>query len=482
MKEKLKLFYSKYINYLFLLFIIIVGTLLPLYYNDYYFDMLEAKNYMFVTTFEVILPFIIIFLFLKTITKTNKKNNSRYIIPLIIFLFFSLISTLLSFSPSQAFSGVQGWYIGFFTICSLILSVILFCDIDSINKYYFIPVIVALIIVYLLTILDTFELDILNFRSEISVRARHNFLSTIGNINWFVGYLSLTVPCLICLFMISKKRNNIIIFGFLASLGIINIAFIGADSIYLGLGLLSFFVIPFIFNSLQSIKRFSIIFFIYSISLYVARILDYPMFGYCAYTRKLYIIIPCLIISIILYILSKVVKENTYNKISRSIIICIELLLVFFLLSFIIYTILNIDNDWGTGRLIIWNASFQAYKKFSLKRKLFGLGPEMINNVYSSISSIDGGICVIAHSEPIQTLLSMGLFGLLSYYLLYLIIFIDFIKYKLWKRNNVFPFVASIICYFGQSFVNSATTVNVCTLALVLILYLIYSKDKQEKQ
>lgn len=463
----------------FIFFLYGMGIVLPLYYNNYYFDMMEAKAYIYQILSIILLILLLVLLLLKIINKVKMIDNNPITISLLLFLITTFVSTIFSYNAKDAFTGFQGWYVGFYTIASLIITILLLKDTNIQNKRIFIPIVIAISIIYLLTITDEFEIDILGFRQELYIKSYHKYLSTIGNINWFVGYLSLTAPFFICLFLKEEKRVASIIYGILSILGISNIALIGADGMYLALGIASFFIIPFIFYDINRIKRFSNILFTFSIFIYISRILNYPMDGYCAYTRELYVIIPCIITSILLFLFSIIEKNNHYYQYRKIIIILLEIVLFVIAIVFTISSIKNADYEWGTGRIMIWKESIDSFKDFSLYNKLFGLGPELLNNVYSSISSSEGAMLLSSHSEPVQILLTMGIFGLLIWFSFWIIIFKSYIKKKVWQNNAQLPFYIAFIAYFGQSLVNSATTTNVANFAILLTLYFISLNNKQ---
>lgn len=470
--------YTIVLNISFYFFIIYAGIIVPLYIRNSYYDILEAKAYIFDKVTLLLQSLYVLCIIFKILSKKIQINKDPLLICIILFLIFSFISTIQSYSPLQAYTGEQGWYIGFKTISILILSILVLKDKQTVNNKIFYPILITISFILLLAIFDEFELDILNLRKEIYYESYHKFLTTIGNINWYTGYLSLIVPFFICIFLNESKKINIYIYGFISILGVINIAFIGSDGIYLALGVMSFFFIPFVFNDKLKIKRFSYLLLIYSISLIISRKLNYLMDGYCLYTRKLYVIVPCLIISIILFVFSTMISNEQYSKIRKKFIISLEFTLVLCLIFFIIFTALNNNVEWATGRLEIWDYSLKRFSSFPFIKKLFGLGPELLGNVYSSISSFDkdGGIIVTSHSEPIQLLLTMGILGLLSWLSFYICLIVYFIKEKAWTNNKLIPFFICLIAYFGQSFVNSATTTNVCTLTLIIILFFINKK------
>lgn len=450
----------------FITFLLGVGVILPLCFNDYLYDLMETKAIYYFWISILVCIFLLLFVFFSFIYKKRLFSKDPLLLSIVTFSIFSLISTILSYSPSMAFFGDNGWFIGSYVIASIVFIVFCLSKYKIKNNKIFIPLLIVISIVLIIAITDAFELDLLKFGNDNHYIKNHGYVSLIGNVNYYVGYLSLIMPLFCGLYLVEEETINKRIYFVLSILSISNVAFLKSDGIYLAIGLLSFFIIPFIFNNLQRIKRFSYLLFSYSICLIISRILNFYMDGYSAYTRKMYVIIPLLLLSVYLYFFSTSTKNKKYDKYKNKLIVIIEIILAISCIALFVSVIPNIDIDWGNGRFIIWKRSFEGFKEFSIKNKLIGVGPELLYNVYSSLYD-QLGFVLCSHSEPIQVLLSLGIIGFVSYYMCWIIIFIKF-----YKTNNkkIIPFYFGMICYFGQSFVNSATTLNVATLALFIIL------------
>ena len=73
-------------------------------------------------------------------------------------------------------------------------------------------------------------------------------------------------------------------------------------------------------------------------------------------------------------------------------------------------------RDFGNGRIPLWELSLKTYiNRFPLKMKLFGIGPELLNNIYAVLTDETKAAYICSHSEPIQMLLTMGLLGFISW-------------------------------------------------------------------
>lgn len=476
MKDKIARFYNIFSQLSFLILLYGIGIFLPLYFQNHYFDIMEAKAYGYYLVIRFFFIFALITFILKIICKDFNKNYLFLRISLILFLIATCVSSFLSRSLSNAISGLQGWYIGLFTIGTLIFMILIFKDTKKISFYFYIPVIMTIAFVYILTILHSFEIDLLDLHNNILVDSYHKYLSTIGNINWYAGYLSLTVPLFVCQYLKEENKTKTVIYAVMSFLGVLSISFLGSDSIYLALGFMSFFVIPYLFWEKQHIKRFSYIIIVYICGLLTARYLDYCMDGFSAITRQYKFILPCFVVAICLYVISVDLKNRKFQKYRKTIIIAIETALFIALIGFVTYAFLNNGGDWATGRGALWEETLKIYSNFSLKRKLFGLGPEMLNNAYANFNNKYHALYLTSHSEPIQLLATLGICGLITWIMCWGYFFVNFFKTKAWKDSKLIPIYISLFAYFGQALLNSSTTLNVATLSLLVIGYCIYSK------
>ena len=442
---------------------------------------MEAKAYGFFSIMCVFLGFAIITLLFLIVNRKIHSKHKKIVYFLYFFLISALISTLFSYSPKNAFLGLQGWYIGFFVIASLVLTIQILKYININNNYAFYPIYITICILFIITILHSAEIDIFNMHEGILYESYHKYLSTIGNINWYAGYLSIIAPLFSCLFINSSNRKDTTIYGTISFLSVICVAMLGSDGIYLALLFGSFFIIPFLVYGKKRMERFSYLIFAYLTGLLLARYLDYCMDGISAITRQLKFIIPCFIFGFSILLISKCVSNDLLKRKHKTICITVISVILLSIVALGIY-ILNMPyDDWGTGRLVIWAETIIQYCNFTFYNKMFGLGPELLNNIYAPLTNLTGAVYFSSHSELFQILVTMGAIGLILWLCCWFCLFADYFKTKSWIDSKMLPFYISFFCYFGQSLVNSATTLNVCTLSLVMIVYLSLIEESDSK-
>ncbi|MCM1136791.1 MAG: O-antigen ligase family protein, partial [Clostridium sp.] len=113
------------------------------------------------------------------------------------------VSYVLSDYKKEALWGTEGWHIGLaalLVLCSLYFFISRFWDGKA---YVWYVSMAASGAVFLLGILDRFSVYLIPL--EIRQPA---FISTLGNINWFCGYLSAVAPVGVCLFLYAGDGVN----------------------------------------------------------------------------------------------------------------------------------------------------------------------------------------------------------------------------------------------------------------------------------
>ena len=176
-------------------------------------------------------------------------------------------------------------------------------------------------------------------------------------------------------------------------------------------------------------------------------------------------------LGIAILLFSMKANEDKYILHKTRIIHCLEIILAICAIGTVILAVLGSNGDFGNGRFEIWKESFNVFKNdYSLLRKLFGVGPELLQHVYGGLSEKYGVIYNSSHSEPIHMLMSMGIIGFLAWLYIWFIVFKTYLNDK--KENNVrgSAVFMGLFAYFGQSFVNSATILNLSVLTLSVIV------------
>ena len=456
------------------LFVYGIGVLLTLYVQDAYFDIMEAKASCFRFLMMILDPLFILLLIVKIRDRKIRIRHNLLLTGLISLAVISLISTLMSYYPGSAFTGDAGWHIGSFCICSLVLAVMAFESGTVKEKKIYLPLMCVALFEFILIILGGTKLNLFSFRTWIQGEDYYSFYGTLGNCNWIVGYLSLLVPAFLCLYLNEENRIKESFYYICCLFGLIASVINGADGIYPAYLFSFFFLIPYLFSDLSNIRKLSYLMIGFSAGLliirwcgfFAARI--YRLSGIGPYVFAAGpLLLPA---GILLLLLTRKTDNKDYAKIRNRVIIGVAIASVFFAAAAAICLLLSFGKEMGNGRIELWQYSLDYYfHDYSWKEKIFGIGPELLINIYQDI---DAGERVFAssHSEPIQMLMSMGILGLVSWIVCWASVFLLYVKTKAYEKKDALIAYSGLLAYFAQSFVNSATTLNVCVLAFFVIL------------
>lgn len=131
--------------------------------------------------------------------------------------------------------------------------------------------------------------------------------------------------------------------------------------------------------------------------------------------------------------------------------------------------------------------AIDMFKKMNPFHKLFGIGPDCFgilasSSDYSSFISQHWGKRVAnAHNEFLEYLVTMGLLGAVSYVLLYLSAFKDYVKRVDWHPVKAILFFA-IMGYMGQALVNNPQAMNMAIFFMFLAVFRSFGIKEEEKE
>ena len=115
----------------------------------------------------------------------------------------------------------------------------------------------------------------------------------------------------------------------------------------------------------------------------------------------------------------------------------------------------KITSEWGTYRGRIWRFCLDAFKDFSLKEKLFGVGPEALHRITASANLFDGKSVDQAHNEYLQYLMTSGVFGLMSYLAVIVAVSVSVVR-TLKGSTLAVGIFSALVSYWIQAGVNIA--------------------------
>ena len=424
---------------LYLLYMLLLCGFLPLYMNAGYYELGEAKALCYLV---ISIPFVIILL-IRELVRYRKEAGEEGKAPdnnidkffLYGTLFSCFISWIFSVDKKVAFFGYEGWRNGLLTT----LVAISFCIFIS-KSGFFKSQILAL---FLLVPFFEFALSILNRMSIFPFMIagqNSSFVATIGNINWFSGFLSIWVPLGVGFMFVQKRFSfRFFLLGIYTIVGLVALFLQGSEGA--GLIICACYGLLLWYGTLdrENFKAFLIQAIVLGISMSIVDILMMFAGSYYNYSDNLLLVIcryhvGAIIIAAAFFIyrvsrLFEEIKVSFYSKTYKKIYIVV---MVAALATAIVLLIMNFSEDFGNGRGIIWRMCAEIYAGLSPWQKLVGIGqdclyPYAMSDGYwnSSFTNVFNGAALTnAHCELLTVLLERGLIGAITY--LGLFIFVIF--------------------------------------------------------
>ncbi len=449
---------------------------IPLYFENAYFNMLAAKEHIYVAGAILYLAAIVI--------SCICEQNRRACIPqkkgldwsLFLFAVSALFSCLLSGDIRASFWGSEGWRVGAFVIITFAVFYQVLSKYLQLRQNMWLPVLIVNMVIFVIGIFHSAGIDILSLHENIVPNQYFWYISTIGNVNWYVGYLCLIVP-MVAVFYFSCEdlfsRGIYLVFLMLACL---NLVLCGSDGVYLGFGVCAFFAIPYAAADGQRMCRLSELMIGYAGALLLVRFC--PFFsdrlanieGISRWFLEPEISGSICALAIFTRWYAGDRWGNFSEKQKKWIIIILEIMLGCCATAFFIDSVVNFGDDWGTNRGRTWKYCMTMFREFPLKQRLFGLGPEMLGMYFKELSTYFSRQILVAHSEPLQILMTMGIAGLFCWCSVWGSVLGCYFKDKLWQRDSI-AFYLPLIAYMAQSFVNSPQPTNVAVLCIIMACY-----------
>lgn len=376
----------------------------------------------------------------------DRIGGTRLIKWVVIFLLAGIISTLFSKYKSVSFYGNEGWYQGLLTQILMVGLYVIIYDLTRALKESHLRVFIGVILI-IVTI--TIFLGFLNRFSIFPIKMEgeaEDYISTLGNINWYCGYWVIWTGIICGLFITSDGIKEQILLGTLIFIMAISGVGCGASSAYLGWMGISFVSVLIVLSRLEYYLRFVYIQIIALAALpfirFVGFLRPHRMWYDSTWLKEVTYgtawILPFELgigICIGLIFLGKGLSERLTNL--RGIIIGIALgcIAVYFtLLVFNTITVGGIwpvrgiglfywSDDWGNGRGGIWRYSVGMLRGMSLSNIIFGVGCDCFcAYAYSSTDIMEKLYFVIgdqyltnAHNEIITMLINQGIVGCIAY-------------------------------------------------------------------
>lgn len=471
---------SKYLKYGYL---ITICTILPLYMAHGYFELGESKAIAYIVGS---LLFALLFLLVQNRNFFKAGKLSPLLsYALLSFLFSNVISFIYSVDKKVSFLGLSGWRNGLLTTLLCLFFFYVFYEEEKINNYIFAAVLITPLLESILVILNRFDV----YPFEIYGK-NPAFVATIGNINWFVGYMSVFVPLGIGLCYTRKLFSmEFIMYGIYALVTLMSLMLQGSDSA--ALVIFASFVVLLFFSitTREGFRKYLSMLFILGFSMEGACVI------YSIYEKR-YVYEDNLLLSVckfhtglifmafvfFMFCISRLFEAAGFHFMEKTYRYIAGLIVAIILLTGVYYVVISFDLNIGNGRGLIYSMTLDMFGRMDQFRKLFGAGQECFKTyAYSDLETADsllnifgGNILTNAHCAPLTILIERGFLGLSTYIFLIAV----FVKEICSKRNKHAGVICALILasYLVNSFVSFDLVISKPYLFLALSIGLSYKE------
>lgn len=480
-----------------------VLLLFPLYYRDYYFDILESKYQFYYTImlgmFGILLLMTMIFFaidclefkmqYTKGVLRRFSLKEIRNTLTLadwflVGFLITCIISTLHSPYLYEAFWGNEGRFTGLFLHLLYIIGFWAVSRLYQFKRWHGYAFLIVAMLPLLFGITDYFKMDILHFKVEISKEDMDSFTSTFGNINTYATFVGIIFGCFSALFVTETKLWKTVLYyaGYLIT--VIAMIMGNSDNAVFALGVVFAFLPLYAFQTRRGVERYLLLVSGFALGARIVSVIDasmegqvvwlYGFFGSFIRNSKLKIMAPTgYLAALVVHIVRMRDKQGDKESLGlRGVKVWgILLVICFFAGAFVLYDAniggnserygalekyLKFSDEWGTYRGLIWRITLESYKNQPLGNQLLGHGLDtfgvMTKAYRGETSRICGQVFDSAHNEYLQYLVTVGPVGLLAY----LGFFAAALKIMLQKKpvgQWGLTISLGIGCYLAQAFV-----------------------------
>lgn len=424
------------------------------------------------------------------------------------YLVVVMISYLCSAYKKDALWGVEGWYMG--AVSQMLFIMIYF----FFSRYFHRDL--RWMVIWMLSTAAVFLLGICNRYSIYPIAMEgqtEGFISTLGNINWFCGYWSVTIPIGIVAYWSSDRLWVRILTGIYSVIAMVSGITQGSSSAYLVFiaMLLTLFILS--LNSNRKLYRFLELCMMFAVSCQLGRVMKYLPgleYNYEIYdaTESMisYVLLDSnstvwvFVILLVCYILFRALEKKGLFHIERykwlwgiltaAVILVVAIAVFLWLFDNEVLNLCDIpprtpdedtsfgiffDEEWGNGRGAAWNCGMEAYRSMDILHKVVGIGPDCFADYVYNIPELAekliewfGNLRLTnAHSEPITLLVNTGMLGFVCYMGMLASGFIRYLK-RAGRQPVLYLCAVSILTYTVHNLVSFQQVLNTPFIFIIL--------------
>lgn len=420
-------------------FLCALFILLPLVYNDHYYDIGTFKYQLFLvifTTYISVMGLLLIPYFYMRIKKGEYKGKTvkdlcKSLSVVDWFVIAYLLATTISFLCSEfhtlnfftsdpqvnaAWTGYPGWLMGYRTQLLLFVSYFFVSRffVKEINYDLVKVLLAAVALVYLFAVLHRLDIDPLGFYTGLDAKYKVEFLTTMGQSSWYSAFMAAIFPMGLCLYTKAEKATDKAFYIIFMIVGFMSLVSQNSDSAYMAIAAVFVTMFMFAFENNDAMKRYLEIVLIFLLSARVMGVLmkakadEYVMekidtlsrFVMISNITWVIILIVSVLYGILVYDSKNAIKNNTSEKIDIKKIQVVRFVVLGLSVAGIITAIVLVvmttkgmipalasdnnllrnyfvfDKNWGNWRGRTWMFTRDIFVDFKPLYKLFGCGPD----------------------------------------------------------------------------------------------------------
>jgi len=506
--------HTKICQYIVMIYFLVMTTVYPLYAPGGYMHIGQVKyeffrGVSFVMTASLIAVILCSFLM-------HRENNwllSHYKRMSVTdwFAYGYLVAVMISYlcSPykENALWGAEGWYMGVITQMIFVLIYFFFSRYFHADVRWFGIWMLSSAIVFVLGICNRYSVYPIVMQGQTE-----GFISTLGNINWFCGYWSVTAPIGIAAYWSSDKLWIRTLTGTYSVIAMVSGITQGSSSAYLVFiaMLLVLFILS--LNNNRRLYRFLELCMMFAASCQFGRIMKYLPgleYNYEIYDAKSmisYVLLDsnstiwAFMVLLGCYVLFRVLEKRGRFHIEKhkwlwgiltiAVMFTVAVTVLLWLFDSDVLNLCDIpprtpdedvslgiyfDEEWGNGRGAAWNCGMEAYRNMDVLHKVVGIGPDCFADyVYSIPESADKLIeqfddlrLTNAHSEPITLLVNIGMLGVVCYIGIMATGFVRFLR-GAGRQPVLYLCAVSVLTYIAHNLVSFQQVLNTPFIFIIL--------------
>lgn len=435
-------------------YLILVLAVLPLYMQDKLTMIGDAKYLFFRNVSIVFGAAALICVLLNCLLHRERLRFCWSLTDCFVLAFgvFSVMSFLLSENKEDAFWGYSGWYMGLFSQLIFVGSYFFVSRWFENERLVWVLAGISAAAVMGVGVLNRLDIDPLGTLKAVGDDwNKIHLLSTIGNNNWYAGYISVAAGIGLAALMTGKGiwrvlglASSFLYFATALTQGsMTGVVAMGAVLICLVLLSLS--------NREKLLRAMEAVLLLPLSNLFLRLLVKMGVTGIVMENDSVGVFFHgfwygLLAVSLIFYCFIRYRKRTKTEdilqggKIQRATVRILLPILAAGCLSGLLLCLAHEGQfDFDSGRLSLWKASLQCFGRENIRQKLFGVGPDCFYHAFYELTNLGeqfelegfwaDAVYVNAHNEWINMLICEGILGLAAYAGIFLTIVYRIVKY-----------------------------------------------------